>query len=196
MRHRRKFSDARAARPALRDRHRSDRRFGFAAARGLAQLAHGSLPDHIPFGDTTFDLVVMTDVLEHLDDENGSLRALRARLRSRRMAAAYRPGIIMAVERSRRDASSSPALSRERIARGRERRGLQGEYLSYYNFLLFPMIATVRDCCSACERPDQMRRRDATTSRCRRDRSTRSSGGSFRASDTCWHSRDFRSGSR
>ena len=50
---------------------------GFAHARGLAQVAHGSLPDRIPFGDQLFDLVVMTDVLEHLDDQAGALRALR-----------------------------------------------------------------------------------------------------------------------
>src|SRR3981189_3679196 len=38
---------------------------GFAQARGLAQVERGALPDQIPFGDPRFDLVVMTDVLEH-----------------------------------------------------------------------------------------------------------------------------------
>src|ERR1019366_7290057 len=52
----------------------------FAASRGLAQLAEGSLPGHIPFGKMLFDLVVMTDVLEHLDHDAGSLRALHTRL--------------------------------------------------------------------------------------------------------------------
>src|SRR5260370_22840116 len=53
----------------------------FAASRGMAELARGRLPDHIPFDDALFDLVVMTDVLEHLDDAAGSLRAVRARLK-------------------------------------------------------------------------------------------------------------------
>ncbi|MBV8772323.1 MAG: class I SAM-dependent methyltransferase, partial [Deltaproteobacteria bacterium] len=39
---------------------------GFAASRRLAKLARGSLPGH-PFAEGRFDLVVMTDVLEHLD---------------------------------------------------------------------------------------------------------------------------------
>ena len=49
----------------------------FAASRKLAELARGSLPDNIPFGDRLFDLALMTDVLEHLDDPLGSLRAVQ-----------------------------------------------------------------------------------------------------------------------
>jgi SAM-dependent methyltransferase len=117
---------------------------GFAEARGLAQIQRGFLPAAIPFGDLRFDLIVMTDVLEHLDDQASSLRALHARLR---------PGgwLIMTV----------PAMTwlwsdhdvthhhRRRYHAG-ELRGLVNasgfnvNYLSYYNFLLFPIIAGAR----------------------------------------------------
>jgi len=116
----------------------------FAASRGLAELSQGSLPGDIPFGDMQADLVVMTDVLEHLDDEAGSLRAVHSRLR---------PGghLLLTV----------PALSwlgsEHDVAHHHHRRydsaqlrkvvsdaGFKIEFLSYYNFILLPAIAAVR----------------------------------------------------
>src|SRR5262249_28924311 len=54
-----------------------------AVGRGLGKLARGSLPDEFPFATASFDLVVMTDVLEHVDDDIGSLDAVRSSLRPR-----------------------------------------------------------------------------------------------------------------
>jgi SAM-dependent methyltransferase len=117
---------------------------GFAASRGLAKLARGSLPNELPFAARRFDLVVMTDVLEHLADDRGSLCAVRSSLE---------PGGWLLV--------TVPALSwlwsphdaahhHQRRYRAIELRrllrdcGFTIEYLSYYNFLLFPAIAGVR----------------------------------------------------
>lgn len=116
----------------------------FANARGLAQVERGSLPDQIPFGDRVFDLVVMTDVLEHLDSESGTLRALHARLR---------PGgwLLMTVPAAAWLWSDHDVTHhhRRRYAANELRRlvsdaGFDVTYLSYYNFLLFPMIAGAR----------------------------------------------------
>ena len=116
----------------------------FAASRGLAELEKGSLPDNIPFGDTKFDLVFMTDVLEHLDDENGSLLALRTRLK---------PGgkLLLTVPAfswlwSEHDESHH---HRRRYRAGQLKEivsgaGFKVEYLSHYNTILFPAIAAVR----------------------------------------------------
>jgi SAM-dependent methyltransferase len=117
---------------------------GFAQARGLAHVARAFLPATIPFGEQLFDLIVMTDVLEHLDDQAGTLRALHAR---------SRPGgwLLMTV----------PAMawlwSDHDVTHHHQRRYRAGElralvsasgfdvsYLSYYNFLLFPIIAGAR----------------------------------------------------
>ncbi len=116
----------------------------FAASRNLAELARGSLPENIPFADRRFDLAIMTDVLEHLDDPLGSLRALHARLK---------PGgwLLLTV----------PALPwlwsehdlthhhRRRYRAGELRAtvtaaGFEVSYLSHYNFILFPAIACAR----------------------------------------------------
>jgi SAM-dependent methyltransferase len=126
----------------------------FARARGLAQIALGSLPDQIPFGDQLFDLVVMTDVLEHLDDQAGALRALRMRLRPGgwllltvpAMAWLWSDHDVTHHHRRRYGASELGSLI---IAAG-----FDVTYLSYYNFLLFPMIAGAR-MLHRVRRPDQ-----------------------------------------
>lgn len=52
-----------------------------ASSLGAAKIADGSLPNEIPFADLSFDLILMTDVLEHLDDDVASLVALRQRVK-------------------------------------------------------------------------------------------------------------------
>ena len=117
---------------------------GFAQARGLAQVAPGFLPDAIPFGDRRFDLIVMTDVLEHLEDHSGALRALNSRLR---------PGgwLLMTVPAMPWMWSDHDVTHHHRRRyRSRELHdlvnaaGFEVNYLSYYNFLLFPLIAGAR----------------------------------------------------
>jgi SAM-dependent methyltransferase len=115
-----------------------------ANSRGLAKVASGSLPNDIPFPDISFDLILMTDVLEHLDDDLASLIALRSRLK---------PGGWLLV--------TVPALSwmwsghdvihhhrrryhAERLRQMVDASGYQLRYLSYFNFLLFPVIAATR----------------------------------------------------
>lgn len=116
----------------------------FAAARGLATLAEGALPDRVPFGETLFDLVVMTDVLEHLDDPAGALLALHRRMKPGGALLATVPaGPWMWSEhdvthhhRRRFRAAELGALLRAG--------GFEINYLSHYNFLLFPVIAGAR----------------------------------------------------
>jgi SAM-dependent methyltransferase len=48
-----------------------------AADRGVAvRVLPGHFPDGVPFDDASFDLVVTTDVIEHVEDDLGSLQAL------------------------------------------------------------------------------------------------------------------------
>jgi SAM-dependent methyltransferase len=121
-----------------------DSALSFAATRGLARLARGLLPQEFPFNEIGFDLAVMTDVLEHLDDERRSLGVVRSSLR---------PGgwLLLTVPAlpwlwSEHDA----AHHHRRRYRAADLRALLVDnaynvaHLSYYNFLLFPAIAGVR----------------------------------------------------
>ena len=115
-----------------------------ASSLGLATVEPGSLPDSIPFPGQSFDLVLMTDVLEHLDDDRASLRELRRRLKPGGWLLLTVPALSWMwsahdVSHQHRRRYHSAAL-REVV----EAAGYQVRYLSYYNFLLFPMIAGAR----------------------------------------------------
>jgi SAM-dependent methyltransferase len=115
-----------------------------ASSLGVADVASGSLPDSIPFGDLTFDLVLMTDVLEHLDDDVASLTALHRRLKPSGRLLLTVPALSWMW--SEHDVAHHH-VRRYHAARLRqvvEAAGYQVRYVSYYNFLLFPVIAGAR----------------------------------------------------
>jgi SAM-dependent methyltransferase len=104
----------------------------------------GSLPDQIPFADESFDLIVLLDVLEHIEDDIGTLASLTAKLK---------PGgnlLITVPAFSFLWSSHDEAHHHKRRYRLNELVGkmqhcnLQPKYASYFNTWLFPMIALVR----------------------------------------------------
>ena len=109
-----------------------------------AEIVKGMLPDALPFDDATFDLAVLLDVLEHVDDDRGALR---------RLAALLKPGghLVLTVPAFRflwsghdeshqhRRRYRRPELS-EKIASA----GLRVRCISYFNTWLFPLIAAAR----------------------------------------------------
>lgn len=116
----------------------------FAEARGQAEIRPGCLPNDIGFANMCFDLVIMTDVLEHLDDDAAALRAVRTRLKPGGALLLTVPGMEWLW--------SAHDVAHHHRRRYRERQlralaidtGYEVRYLSYYNFLLFPVIAAAR----------------------------------------------------
>jgi SAM-dependent methyltransferase len=53
----------------------------YARKRGIGTILPGSLPDEIPFTGQLFDLIVMTDVLEHVGEDPIALERLYPRLK-------------------------------------------------------------------------------------------------------------------
>lgn len=116
----------------------------FARAKGIATVERGELPSNIPFGDLRPDLVVMTDVLEHLESDRDSLLAIRARLRAGGYLVATVPALPWLwsehdVSHHHRRRYTAPVL-RSLI----ETTGYKIRLLTYYNFILLPLIAGVR----------------------------------------------------
>jgi SAM-dependent methyltransferase len=116
----------------------------FSRAKGIASVEQGELPSHIPFGELRPDLVVMTDVLEHLNDDRAALEALNARLRDGGHFVATVPALQWLwsehdVSHHHRRRYSAPVL-RSLM----ETTGFKIQLLTYYNFILFPLIAGVR----------------------------------------------------
>ena len=115
-----------------------------ARERGIAPVLEGELPCQIPGLNGQYDLIVLFDVIEHVDADGASLECLRTGLR---------PGgrIVLTVPAfnflwSQHDVENHHKRRYRRtdlrgLATGA---GLQAEYLSYFNFWLFPPVAAVR----------------------------------------------------
>jgi SAM-dependent methyltransferase len=115
-----------------------------ANSRGVARVEPGRIPDQLPFGSTSFDAIVLMDVLEHLDDDTAALNALYARLK---------PGgrLLLTVPAfkflwSAHDASHhhKRRYVKEELTRLVRVAGFEVVLASYFNFFLFPIIAGVR----------------------------------------------------
>ena len=115
-----------------------------AAAAHAGTVAHGSLPDAVPFGAMSFHVIGLFDVLEHLPQPVESLAALAARL-------AGDGSIVITVP-------ANPWLwgphdvqhQHQRRYTGQSLRrhlsdaGLRVEYVSYFNTLLLPLAIVQR----------------------------------------------------
>ena len=123
-----------------------------AAARAIAlekcarrcDIRAGRCPDEIPFAQRSFDLVCLFDVLEHIDEDVATLRAVAGLLREGGQAVITVPAYRWLwsahdefLHHKRR--YSAPEL-RDKIAAA----GLRAAQVSYFNTLLFPLAVVVR----------------------------------------------------
>jgi SAM-dependent methyltransferase len=115
-----------------------------ARSRAVATVYKGSLPDNMPEEGSQCDLVVMTDVLEHINADRDSLVTIKSLMK----AGAY---LVLTVPAfpflwGRHDTQHHhkrryvAATLRATIAGA----GLEIVHLSYFNTLLFPLVAIVR----------------------------------------------------
>lgn len=121
----------------------NDALLAVARAAGL-DVRKGALPDDLPVTPGWADVVLLLDVLEHLDDDAGGLRAAHRVLREGGVLVVTVPAYawlwsghdVALAHRRRYVAAGLRALV--------ESAGYRVERLSYFNTLLFPAIAAVR----------------------------------------------------
>jgi SAM-dependent methyltransferase len=119
-----------------------------AAARNIATVESGKLPDNIPFAGTNFDLIGLFDVLEHVEDDNAALNALSARLNSGGTLCISVPAYQWLFVRHDRLHHHFRRYSKSELIQKIKAAGLKVEFVSYWNFFLFPVALIVRilDC--------------------------------------------------
>lgn len=115
-----------------------------AAGKGSARVAAGHLPDGIPFEPARFDVVTLLDVLEHLDDSSGALRALAARLHDGGRLIISVPAYQWLWGPHDDLHHHKRRYTARRLRRELASVGLEVEYLTYANFLLFPVAVAQR----------------------------------------------------
>jgi SAM-dependent methyltransferase len=108
------------------------------------KVKNAKLPDLSMFGRNAYDLVALLDVLEHVPDDLASLRAIHRRLR---------PGgaLLLTVPAnpwmwSAHDAAHHHfrRYTKKQLRELFLRSGLEVQLLSYFNTLLFPLVASAR----------------------------------------------------
>lgn len=107
------------------------------------QLAEGQL-EKLPFLDNTFAIVALLDVLEHIDDQQAVLRELTRSMQ-------HGGVLLISVPAFRHLWSGHDIVHHHRrryrsgeLRRELEAAGLKVIYLSYFNTLLYPLVAISR----------------------------------------------------
>jgi SAM-dependent methyltransferase len=112
-------------------------------ARGLTDVHQAGL-EALPFEDGRFDLVLMTDVLEHIADDGAALRELRR-------VAAPSASLVLTVPAYRWlwsphdvEMHHHRRYTRRDLVRRLRANGWEPRFATYFNSLLLPPIAAVR----------------------------------------------------
>jgi SAM-dependent methyltransferase len=104
----------------------------------------GSLPDQVPFRDESFDLIVLLDVLEHIEDDLGSLASLAAKLKPGGHLLITVPAFSFLWSDHDKSHHHKRRYRLPELVRKMRQCQLDPTYASYFNTWLFPLIALVR----------------------------------------------------
>jgi SAM-dependent methyltransferase len=116
----------------------------YATERGIGTILPGSLPDEIPFPEQRFDLIVMTDVLEHVTEDQEALERLYTRLTSGGYILITVPAFPALWSRHDDLHHHKRRYTRERLRAIVTHAGFRMVKASYINCIMFPAIAGVR----------------------------------------------------
>jgi SAM-dependent methyltransferase len=115
-----------------------------AEGRRHAKVSKGRLPDDIPFPHSQFDMVVLLDVLEHLDDEIPCITELSKRLINGGYCIITVPAFPFLWSDHDRTHQHRRRYRLESLETVIKRSGLQVRYITYFNFWLFGALAAFR----------------------------------------------------
>lgn len=115
-----------------------------ASTKGNFDIRVGRLPNDVPFGSQSFDLTVAFDVLEHVDDDLGSLKALRESLRPGGWLLVTVPAFPFLWSAHDETHEHKRRYVKSDLVERAQEAGFTPVYTSYYNSLLFPVIVAIR----------------------------------------------------
>ena len=108
------------------------------------EVEKGALPDQVPYEENFFDLITALDVIEHIDDDVGSLKAMRSLLTSEGKIVITVPAYMFLWssfdEMNEHKRRYTLTELKEKLVQA----GFTVEKISYYNTLLFPIVFAVR----------------------------------------------------
>ena len=115
----------------------------FANERKVTKVKLGSLPDNIPFSEE-YDLIVILDVLEHIDDDLGAAIALNSRLKPGGWLLITVPAYQFLWSKHDEINHHKRRYTLRNLKQVIKKSGYSVHYSSYFNSFLFPVVAGVR----------------------------------------------------
>lgn len=122
----------------------SDDAIGFSRQIFQGVVKKGFLPNNIPYTQETFSLITALDVIEHVEDDLASLRAIRELLISGGKAVITVPACMFLWSEHDVLNEHKRRYTREELRAKLLKAGFTIEKISYFNFFLFPLILLVR----------------------------------------------------
>jgi SAM-dependent methyltransferase len=115
----------------------------FANQRQVTLVKQGSLPDQIPFA-TEYDLILILDVIEHLDDDLAALKALKSRLKPGGWLLVTVPAYQFLWSQHDEINHHKRRYTVKQLRQVVRQSGYGIKYSTYFNSFLFPAVAAVR----------------------------------------------------
>jgi SAM-dependent methyltransferase len=116
----------------------------FAQDRRIGTVYKGGLPSDLPSNLGAFDVAVMLDVLEHLDDDLAGLRSVAKLLRPEGRIVITVPAFPILWGPHDEDHHHRRRYRHAMLARRMKDAGLHAERITHFNTWLFPLVCMVR----------------------------------------------------
>ena len=115
-----------------------------ARERKLAPIMDGRLPNELPDFEHQFDLIVLFDVVEHIEEDGESLVALSRFLKPDGHIVLTVPAFPFLWSQHDEENHHKRRYTRSSLNDLVTNKEFSIEYISYFNFWLFPLVATIR----------------------------------------------------
>jgi SAM-dependent methyltransferase len=122
----------------------SDDAINFSKEIFSGKVEKGFLPDQIPYEENFFNLITALDVIEHIDDDVGSLKAMRAHLSPEGKAVITVPAYMFLWSKFDEINEHKRRYRLSELNAKLVKVGFTVEKISYYSTLLFPVVFVVR----------------------------------------------------
>lgn len=110
----------------------------------LMDIKSGMLPDHVPYQPGSFDIVVAFDVIEHVERDVESLASLGKQLAPGGRLVMTVPAMPWLWSKHDETHHHYRRYTKASLNEALMQAGLKPVRISYFNTLLFPMIASIR----------------------------------------------------
>lgn len=115
-----------------------------AIAKSGLDIPYGALPDEIPYKGKHYDLIVLLDVLEHIEDDRSALMALSCHLKAEGHLLITVPAFPWMWSKHDEHHHHFRRYTRESLTQVAELAGLKVVESHYFNTLLFPLAFVAR----------------------------------------------------